>query len=240
MLEAVPTSKVCKGKCGKTLPLDDFGVHPLGYLGRKSKCKACLAEIARQNWNPSEEQREKARQRTKAWNEANPERKAATTKAWAKANPQKCIEAVRRWQAKNPEKTAAYYRKWWEGHKAEARAAAKRWRQEHPKAYLEAQKRWRTENADYWRGRAEVIAKGDLTWNQWVEILAYFDHACAYCRRTDLPLTMDHLVPISKGGPHTQSNVVPACKSCNSKKGAKSLFAMLKVEQQTHTQTQTS
>jgi len=31
-------------------------------------------------------------------------------------------------------------------------------------------------------------------------------------------ITMDHLVPIVRGGRSTQGNVVPACKDCNSKK----------------------
>lgn len=31
--------------------------------------------------------------------------------------------------------------------------------------------------------------------------------------------TTAHLVPLAKGGTHTFSNVVPACQSCNSKKG---------------------
>ncbi|MDB4875733.1 MAG: hypothetical protein JWM41_2179 [Gemmatimonadetes bacterium] len=30
---------------------------------------------------------------------------------------------------------------------------------------------------------------------------------------------MDHVIPISRGGSHTRENVVPACRSCNSKKG---------------------
>lgn len=31
-------------------------------------------------------------------------------------------------------------------------------------------------------------------------------------------LTMDHIVPIVRGGKSTRGNVVPACKECNNKK----------------------
>src|SRR3989337_876656 len=42
---------------------------------------------------------------------------------------------------------------------------------------------------------------------------------CYFCDRTFSPkeLTMDHMVPIVRGGKSTKSNVVPACKECNSK-----------------------
>ena len=43
---------------------------------------------------------------------------------------------------------------------------------------------------------------------------------CHYCRREvgRARLTMDHLVPISRGGKSRKGNLVPACKECNSKK----------------------
>lgn len=43
---------------------------------------------------------------------------------------------------------------------------------------------------------------------------------CYWCL-TVIPakdLTMDHIVPVARGGKSTKSNVVPACKTCNSKK----------------------
>jgi 5-methylcytosine-specific restriction enzyme A len=43
---------------------------------------------------------------------------------------------------------------------------------------------------------------------------------CAYCGRPTPPraLTMDHRIPLVRGGRSTRGNLVPACKACNSAK----------------------
>jgi len=43
---------------------------------------------------------------------------------------------------------------------------------------------------------------------------------CYYCRQPARPeeLTMDHIVPIIRGGRSSRGNLVPACKTCNNKK----------------------
>ena len=43
---------------------------------------------------------------------------------------------------------------------------------------------------------------------------------CHYCGKKFFPrsLTMDHIVPIARGGKSTKGNVVPACRDCNTKK----------------------
>lgn len=43
---------------------------------------------------------------------------------------------------------------------------------------------------------------------------------CYYCGKKVRPseLTMDHIVPLIRGGKSTRNNVVPACKECNNKK----------------------
>lgn len=43
---------------------------------------------------------------------------------------------------------------------------------------------------------------------------------CFYCRREvgRANLTMDHVVPLSRGGKSSRGNLVPACKECNNKK----------------------
>jgi 5-methylcytosine-specific restriction endonuclease McrA len=58
----------------------------------------------------------------------------------------------------------------------------------------------------------------DLTTAQWKEIKAAFSNRCAYCGKPVEKLTMDHLVPLSRHGAHTASNIVPACMPCNNHK----------------------
>ena len=46
------------------------------------------------------------------------------------------------------------------------------------------------------------------------------DHqTCQYCGSRDQPLSIDHVVPRSRGGSDTWENVTTACLSCNVRKG---------------------
>ncbi len=67
-------------------------------------------------------------------------------------------------------------------------------RQEREKARTLRQQHW-------WKNR---IAKG----------------TCHYCGRAVAPrdLTLDHIVPLARGGRSTKNNCVPACKECNNRK----------------------
>lgn len=63
----------------------------------------------------------------------------------------------------------------------------------------------------------------EFSHQEWKECLIFFQGECAYCGGTPRKgqrLTRDHLDPISNGGRTIQSNIVPACSSCNSSKGA--------------------
>lgn len=52
----------------------------------------------------------------------------------------------------------------------------------------------------------------------WKNLLA--EGICHYCGKKFPPeeLTMDHIVPISRGGQSTKGNVVVCCKKCNNEK----------------------
>ncbi|MCI0714708.1 MAG: HNH endonuclease [Chlorobi bacterium] len=53
-------------------------------------------------------------------------------------------------------------------------------------------------------------------------ILRRDSHRCQYCNRSDVPLTIDHIIPKSKGGDDTWENLAAACVKCNNKKGDRS------------------
>lgn len=59
---------------------------------------------------------------------------------------------------------------------------------------------------------------------EWRALKDAYHHRCVYCRTRRSKLTKDHIIPISKGDPLTVDrigNIVPSCKSCNSKKNNK-------------------
>ncbi|MDD2388471.1 MAG: HNH endonuclease [Desulfobacterales bacterium] len=67
--------------------------------------------------------------------------------------------------------------------------------------------------------RRERRKARELRWSQWWKRRCA-KGLCYYCERRVPPdeLTMDHIVPISRGGKSTKGNIVPACKDCNNKK----------------------
>jgi len=44
-------------------------------------------------------------------------------------------------------------------------------------------------------------------------------HRCQYCGSTKAPITVDHVLPKSQGGPDTWENMIAACVKCNNRKG---------------------
>lgn len=103
--------------------------------------------------------------------------------------------------------------------KDELNAKGRAYRAEHPETW----DNWAQAHKEEMRARVKArralirgAAISDLSAPQWQEIQAAYDHRCVYCgRRAKGHLTQDHITPLSQGGNHTISNVVPACLDCN-------------------------
>jgi len=58
-------------------------------------------------------------------------------------------------------------------------------------------------------------------------LLAKWEHRCAYCSATAVPLEIDHVVAKTRGGSDRVSNLVIACRACNLAKGDTALETFL-------------
>lgn len=74
----------------------------------------------------------------------------------------------------------------------------------------------RSDPAHTARERKRARELRDSSW--WKNELA--KGVCRYCGGKFQPeeLTMDHIIPVARGGKSVKGNVVPCCKNCNSKK----------------------
>ena len=54
-------------------------------------------------------------------------------------------------------------------------------------------------------------------------ILKRDNYECQYCGARDLPMTVDHIIPKTRGGKDEWTNLVCACVKCNNKKGDRTL-----------------
>ena len=125
----------------------------------------------------------------------------------------------RSWRGRNRERERAQSRKWRAGNSDKVRGYYAAYQGRHPQKLREASRRWRVANPEAERRvRARTFGVAlDLTDAQWEVVLLIHCGSCHYCGSPD-GTTQDHIVPLSRGGPHIASNVAPACMSCNTKK----------------------
>jgi len=121
------------------------------------------------------------------------------------ANREKATTYNATYRAANREKAAAYYVANREKHDASVAA----WRRANRASIVAYTHRWRARRA----GNG-----GSYTAAEWRDKCALLGNLCIYCGRDDLPLTVDHKVPLSRGGTNYIENLAPACGSCNSRK----------------------
>lgn len=99
-------------------------------------------------------------------------------------------------------------------------------------------KKWSKENPDKkieQRHRRQARLYGQITFDlpkNFVKILKEKqNNKCAYCSRSDIKLTVEHMLPLSRGGKHCFANIILACTTCNFSKNNKTMEEWLKHNQ---------
>lgn len=149
-----------------------------------------------------------------------PELFKARAKARREANPEAERERNKRWHAENKERSLELRVGWYTRNIEHARdLARKQAAKDRDKGRLNLQRR---------RARLRDSSSPGVTKAQWLAVCsAYVDREglqlCSYCARRCARPTIDHVVPISRGGRDAPDNVRPACRRCNASKGKKLL-----------------
>ncbi|NLB11943.1 hypothetical protein GX830_01010 [Candidatus Dojkabacteria bacterium] len=120
-----------------------------------------------------------------------------------------------------------YFKKYQKENREELNSYRNRWRKENPfkiRAYEYKRKM---------RANGMPLSKGRITKTMEVRIatkLQEQDFKCLYCGvNIEKDFTLDHIIPLSRGGSNDISNIDLVCRSCNSSKSTKTKEEYLEV-----------
>jgi len=236
------TTQTCS-KCGNEYPFTTeyfyWRSKAKGTLQRQ--CKGCVKQrtkdwnkdnreyVAEKNQERYHQNREQNRARARDYYQRNKEHIKTKTKAYAEAHK---------------EETKAYHAARYTAKRDQMRAQMRENYKRNPQAYVDRAAKWVKDNPEraqesarrreHRRRARELSVAIDFSPEDHRYMLDYFGHRCAVCGRTaDLftVLSVDHWMPISKGGGTTRDNLVPLCHtkqgcsngvvSCNGSKNNK-------------------
>jgi 5-methylcytosine-specific restriction endonuclease McrA len=174
---------------------------PTGKAPNAKRCAGCDLAVRRARACASEAKR-RATGLVKA---ADPVKKARSTRAWKLANASRVRARQTAWRRANLETCAAHSRESYERHADKRKASALAW----SKANTEAK---RVHSL-----RRRATHDGNLPSAAAVRALRLSESTCAYCLNAP-GSCLDHVLPLSRGGSNAPTNLVVACRSCNSRK----------------------
>lgn len=174
----------------------------------------------------TEEELAKGRERDRRWREGHPDHARALAaereRQYRVRSPERSRESVRKYAAKNPEKVRQWSRQARVRRMADPERAevARAKRREYMRRLRQTPgfKARKVAEEQVRRARKQG-AEGVATVAQIAARVAYFGGLCYLCGTE--ANTIDHVIPLARGGTNWAANLRPACRSCNSRKGGR-------------------
>ena len=123
---------------------------------------------------------------------------------------------------KNRDKINNYGRNFYQINKKRVLACHSKYRKDHPEIFATARAQ---------RRALMIEAEGTFTPTEFSLKCENYNNVCVYCGEKK-PLGPDHVMPLAKGGNNDIENILPSCKSCNSKKHTMNFGEFLKLHSQ--------
>lgn len=204
-------TKICSS-CQRDLPIESFNKDKSKKDGKSGRCRECNKARSAQWYAENKEtalaqrkerfanNRDMEIQQMREWRLANTDRKKASDEAWRAANADRVKRNALEWSRRNRESVYA-------------RTAA--YKKENPQRVIE----WNHRRRALQRGSGvRLVTQVDLE-----RLKIRYGGRCAYCGGSG-KMTIDHVIPLSRGGAHSIGNLLPACGFCNFSKGSKLLI----------------
>lgn len=122
-------------------------------------------------------------------------------------------------------------RKWYANNKKKKARYLKDWRGKHPANLKRWKITYKTKNRERYllgkrirkarRNALEKASVGSFTREEWEVLLTKTAFTCQRCgkKEPEVKMTIDHIIPLSKGGTNYIENIQPLCMACNVRKG---------------------
>ena len=228
-----------------------YGLTSKCKICRKQYVKENEKEIKEYQKKYREEHKEETKEYMKKYIEEHKEEIKENQKQYYQDNKDKTEfqEKRKKYREEHKEEKRKSDKKYREEHKEEIKENKKQYYNEHKEEILEYQKQYREENKEEilekqkqyrdnnpdkifnWRNKRRLLEKnqGDgITKEQWLEMMTFFNWSCAYSGEyiggDSDKRTIDHIIPISKGGEHEVWNCVPMHHTYNSGKKDKDML----------------
>jgi 5-methylcytosine-specific restriction endonuclease McrA len=189
------------------------GTHPPSLPDLAGQDIICKSEASPAFIQGDTERRAKQFEYKRRWAAKNRDKVRAAAARYRERHPDRCKKWKAAWNSKNKQKVNAYNRAWQKRNPDKFRAANRLWRYRYPELAREHERLRRM------RKRARRMhAEGDASLRQLKALIfASIGKNCGYCgtilKRDSISL--DHVVPLAKGGKNDMANINPVCRPCN-------------------------
>lgn len=222
-MKAQGEEKQCS-KCKQWLPLDEFTKNKSFPDGLQNWCKTCMKAYYDANYERRleynrgyvAEHREHVREYQRSYRQEHPEAKekaAERSRRHYEDNKDKALDQSKRWHAENPEKVQKTQQDYYARNREARRESSRRWRADNPDKVA-------AQNAERRAREAGASTEEEIDFKR---IYQRDRDICYLCGRKvkKSERHLDHVIPLSRGGTHSEDNLRLTHARCNLIKGSK-------------------